>query len=191
MKIPKKLQILGKTVVIQQPWRISKQDHRGEFDYIKGIIKVKRSLPKEEKETIFLHELTHAIQVQHGQRYEYKHGYVEKDKEKFFTALVQEVFDTPEEEARANEIYRSQPDEIAAYGQQKAVELINGIYKLPKNEQLHGIDIFLKDIASRAKHEYSDFYGRSEPGYEKSYRRFLKSVYQELDSYKDKIKELA
>ena len=140
---------------------------------------------------IFLHELTHAIQVQHGQRYEYKHGYVEKDKEKFFTALVQEVFDTPEEEARANEIYRSQPDEIAAYGQQKAVELINGIYKLPKNEQLHGIDIFLKDIASRAKHEYSDFYGRSEPGYEKSYRRFLKSVYQELDSYKDKIKELA
>jgi len=61
VKIPKKLQILGKTVVIQQPWRISKQDHRGEFDYIKGIIKVKRRLPKEEKETIFLHELTHAV----------------------------------------------------------------------------------------------------------------------------------
>jgi len=140
---------------------------------------------------IFLHELTHALQVQQGQRYEYKHGYIEREKVKFFTALVQDKFATTDEEIKAREIYKSQPDEIAAYGQQAAVELINKIYKLPTDEQLQGINIFLKNIASRSTHDYSKMRGRTEPGYEKSYRRFLKSVYQELDSYKDKLQELA
>lgn len=141
---------------------------------------------------IFLHELTHAIQVNHGQRYEYKHGYVEKDKVKFFTALVQDAFDTPAEEKRAKEIYKSQPDEISAYGQQKAVELINKIHNLPKNDQTTAINIFLNNIGTgKINHDYNDFVNRTEPGYEKSYRRYLKVVYQELDSYRDSIKELA
>lgn len=141
---------------------------------------------------IFLHELTHSIQVNHGQRYEYKHGYAEKDKVKFFTALVQDEFATPEEEQLAKEIYKSQPDEITAYGQQKSVELINKIYKLPIDEQKLAINIFLNKIGTgKISHDYDDFVKRLEPGYEKSYRRYLKVVYQELDSYRDKLSEIA
>jgi hypothetical protein len=136
--------------------------------------------------SVFLHEVTHAKQVSHGQRYEYKHSYVEKDKIKFFTALIQDEFKSEEEQIRAREIYKSQPDEIAAYAQEAASDLISKIHKLSPQEQSTAINVFLKEI-SKQSHTYSDFKGRSEPGYEKAYRRYLKSIYQTLDDYRARL----
>lgn len=136
--------------------------------------------------SVFLHEVTHATQVSHGQRYEYKHGYIEKDKIKFFTALIQNEFKSEEEQIRAREIYKSQPDEIAAYAQETASDLIGKIHKLSPQEQSTAINVFLKEI-SKQSIPYSDFKGRSEPGYEKVYRRYLKSIYQHLDDYKSNL----
>jgi hypothetical protein len=136
--------------------------------------------------SVFLHEVTHAKQVGHGQRYEFKHGYVEKDKIKFFTALIQDEFKSEEEKIRAREIYKSQPDEIAAYAQEAASDLISKIHKLSPQEQHSAINIFLKEISNHS-HTYSDFKDRSEPGYEKAYRRYLKSLYQTLDDYRARL----
>lgn len=135
--------------------------------------------------SVFLHEVTHAKQVSHGQRYEYKHGYVEKDKIKFFTALIQDEFKSEEERTRAQEIYKSQPDEISAYAQEAASDLINKIFNLSFNEQVTAIDVFLKEIPKQST--YSDFKNRTEPGYEKVYRRYLKSIYQHLSDYKNSL----
>lgn len=137
--------------------------------------------------SVFLHEVTHATQVSHGQRYEYKHGYIEKDKIKFFTALVQGEFKSEEEKIRAHEIYKSQPDEIAAYAQETASDLINKIHNLPAVEQVTAIDVFLKEVPKQST--YSDFKNRSEPGYEKVYRRYLKSIYQHLADYKSSLSQ--
>ena len=136
--------------------------------------------------SIFLHEVTHAIQVSHGQRYEYKHGYIEHDKIKFFTALVQDKFNSEEERQRANEIYKSQPDEIAAYAQEAATGLISKIHKLPHEEQVTAIDVFLRELPKQ--NTYTDFKNRSNPRYEKVYRRYLKLIYQTLDNYKSSLK---
>ena len=136
--------------------------------------------------SVFLHEVTHAKQVSHGQRYEYKHGYIEKDKIKFFTALIQDEFKSEEEKTRAREIYKSQPDEIAAYAQETASDLIGKIHKLSPQEQSTAISVFLKEI-SKQPIPYSDFKGRTEPGYEQVYRRYLKSIYQHLDDYKSSL----
>ena len=135
--------------------------------------------------SVFLHEVTHAKQVSHGQRYEYKHGYVEKDKIKFFTALIQDEFKSGEERTRAQEIYKSQPDEISAYAQEAASDLINKIFNLSFSEQVTAIDVFLKEIPKQST--YSDFKNRTEPGYEKVYRRYLKSIYQHLSDYKNSL----
>lgn len=159
---------------------------------------------------IFLHELTHAIQVQSGGRFEYKHGYVEPNTKKFFTAMAADKYDPEqvkkdaqklysdpkdieqyikdkEDEAKRNkDIYFSQPDEISAYAQQRAVELINTIYKKTPQEQIAVVNALLKDIASQSsKHQYSDFGKNVDPKYKKVYKRYLKLVYQELSKYKD------
>ena len=161
---------------------------------------------------IFLHELTHAIQVQSGGRFEYKHGYVEPDTEKFFGAMAADKYDPEqvkkdahelyadpkeiedylkkkEAEAKRNkDIYFSQPDEISAYAQQKVVELINTIYKKPPQEQINAVDELLKDISSKASnHQYSEFGKSTDPKYKKVYKRYLKLVYQELARYKEMI----
>ena len=61
MEIPKQLKLFGRTIRVQQPWKVDKEDSRGEYDYLKGIIRIKRNMPLEEKEVVYLHELTHAI----------------------------------------------------------------------------------------------------------------------------------
>jgi hypothetical protein len=131
---------------------------------------------------IFLHELTHAIQTQSGGKYEYKHGYIEPNKIKFFTAMAGDNPDTQ----KSKDIYMSQPDEISAYAQQKAVELINTIYKKPPQEQLAAVNALLKNISThRTPHQYSDFGKNIDPKYKKVYKRYLKLVYQELSRYKE------
>lgn len=61
LKVPKSFQIFGKTIKVTQPHKVDKEDSRGEWSYNKATIKVKRSLPTDEKESVFLHELTHCI----------------------------------------------------------------------------------------------------------------------------------
>jgi hypothetical protein len=61
LKIPKSLKIFGKTIKVSQPWKVDKQDSRGEWIFLKSGIRIKRTLPIDEREVVFLHELTHAI----------------------------------------------------------------------------------------------------------------------------------
>ena len=138
--------------------------------------------------TIFSHELVHASQNVKGHKYEYKRGYIEPDKLKFFTALVKDQFNSPEEKQRTMDVYKSQPDEISAYATETASDLIYNIYKLPIDEQKVAIDVFLKTVSN---HTYSEFKGRIEPEYKKVYRRYLKLIYQELADYKDKLHRIA
>lgn len=60
--------------------------------------------------TIFSHELVHASQIVKGHKYEYKRGYIEPNKLKFFTALVKDQFNSPEEKQRTMDVYKSQPE---------------------------------------------------------------------------------
>jgi hypothetical protein len=61
LRIPKEFSIFGKTIKVSQPWRVDKQDSRGEWAFLKSSIRIKRNMPIDEKEVVFLHELTHAI----------------------------------------------------------------------------------------------------------------------------------
>lgn len=58
--IPHTFQIFGKTIKVKQPWKVDKEDSRGEWLYSTSTIKVKRSLDIEEKEVVFIHEALHA-----------------------------------------------------------------------------------------------------------------------------------
>lgn len=136
--------------------------------------------------TIFLHEVTHATQIARGHKYEFKRGYIEKNKLKFFTDLVRDEFNSEEEKKRSREVYYSQPDEIAAYAQEASTNLINKIYNLPAEDQLAAIGEFLKEITRNAT-SYNDFKNNPAPGYIKTYRRYLKLIYQYLDDYKDTL----
>ena len=167
--------VLSKLITLLYKQFTDKIDVSTELDTIIGYLT-----------SVFLHEVTHATQVSHGQRYKYKRGYIEKDKIKFFTALIQDEFKSEEEKVRAHEIYKSQPDEIAAYAQEAASDLINKIHKLPVAEQATAITVFLKEISKQAT-TYSDFKNRQEPGYEKVYRRYLKSIYQHLTDYQSSL----
>lgn len=164
--------------------------------------------------TVFLHEITHAIQVSRGQKYEYKHGYIEKDPIKFFTALTidaydveemeraaKNLFDTkiardhfvhymkqtaPERDKRNKEIYLSQPDEIAAYAQQIATEFIQTIRDKSVFVRKRAIDAFLKALSKSSNvNQYSAFRDNLDPRYQMVYRRYLKLIYQELMRYRE------
>lgn len=60
-KIPKTFQIFGKTITVKQPWKVDREDSRGEWLYEKAVIKLRRSLNIEEKEVVFWHETVHSI----------------------------------------------------------------------------------------------------------------------------------
>jgi hypothetical protein len=61
INIPKRFKIFGLTFKVKQPWKVDKDGHWGECLIATKTIKIKRNLNKEQKEIIYLHEVTHAI----------------------------------------------------------------------------------------------------------------------------------
>lgn len=59
--IPKKFKLFGKTWKVSQPWKVYKDNRDGECNYQKSIIKLRRTLNKENKEITYLHEVLHAV----------------------------------------------------------------------------------------------------------------------------------
>ena len=59
--IPKTFQLFGHTFKVVQPPKVDAQKSLGECNSSTNIIKLRRSLKKESKEQVYLHELVHAI----------------------------------------------------------------------------------------------------------------------------------
>jgi phosphopantothenate synthetase len=78
-----------------------------------------------------------------------------------------------------------QPEEIAAHAQEFVAGILNQISKLPKDNQLTQIDKVLRSVHEISN--YSMMKDQDNPSYKKVLNRYLKSVYQEFDSYRDSL----
>lgn len=154
---------------------------------------------------IFIHEMTHVLQVKNGgtnreKSMIYNKGAVnqyvsglEPDKAKQSKMLKQagisrnqinlilakDALSDPKNVA----IYKGQPEEIVAFAHEYIVKQLSLIINKSKEEQLQFIANSLKEL-SKASSEtpYSNM-----KEYASVYRRFLKSVYLELVSYRDSL----
>lgn len=163
--------------------------------------------------SFFLHELTHVIQLKSsGKPYEKSHIH---DKEKVDSYLKSIDLDTKSkrrgykgdkqdlnkhrlnvflsrvldpESDMSQRVYRAQPEEIGAYSQQVANDIVNSISKLPSKRQLKSINQILDDIKNN-KTDISIVKKYADVGKDniKVYQKFLKQLYQELDTYRDSL----
>ncbi len=132
---------------------------------------------------IFIHELTHSVQLHTAKSDDYAHSYIERDKLKFYTAILD-----PKTQHDID-IYLGQPEEISAHAQELVSDLGTKLYEKPKREQLKIINQFFKDIQTNSiKHPYTHMASSKDPTMRLVFRRFLKQLYQELAEYKKTIK---
>jgi len=140
--------------------------------------------------TIIVHEFTHAGQVKTDKHTEYRKSYIEPNLEKFLTKLYSNETD----DSFREQLYLSQPQEIAAYANQAVAEVSHKIHNLSPKQQVQAIDLILKNIQNTqadssipsitSKYKTISQNGKKEM---KMYHRFLKLFYQELQSYKEII----
>jgi hypothetical protein len=158
---------------------------------------------------VFVHELTHYIQFsksgkERPRSYIYDKGQVndflaknklvsKKDRDnnpnwdedtslqKINVYIAKDALDIKKNVA----IYLGQPEEIAAHAQEFVAGILNQISKLPKDNQLTQIDKVLRSVHEISN--YSMMKDQDNPSYKKVLNRYLKSVYQEFDSYRDSL----
>jgi len=84
-------------------------------------------------------------------------------------------------------IYKAQPEEISAFAHEYAVKQLSPILNKPKAEQLSFIDNSLRALATEAKDDNNPYSGMNTPEYQKVYRRFLKTIYGLLIDYRETL----
>lgn len=140
--------------------------------------------------TIVLHEMTHGGQQKSDKHDEYRKSYLEPNIIKFLTQLLDDEID----DTIKMKLDLSQPQEIAAYANQAAVEVTHHLHKMEPNKQKQAISLLLKDIQHKRENRniprvLSTYAGIAKDGKraEQMYRRFLKLFYQELNTYSESL----
>ena len=59
--IPRKFTIFGEEIKVSFVKRVDSKDSLGEWNPNKNVIKINKSLSQDQKEQVFLHEMTHCI----------------------------------------------------------------------------------------------------------------------------------
>lgn len=167
---------------------------------------------------VILHELTHVIQLSASGK-SYEKSYI-KDYDSVNKILSHPTIDLgtkkkrkeyvkkggdPEDvnmnrlnalfnRAKFKHIYYSQPEEIEAYAQEAAVDIIQQMDDMNPKQKINYITSMLYMIQHNSNNKnipsaistYSDIGKKYDP---KVYHRYLKKLYQELDSYRSNIKK--
>lgn len=87
------------------------------------------------------------------------------------------------------DVYLGQPEEVSAYAQEIVSDFATTLLNKPKTTQLKAIADFANQIKTNSvKTPYSKMAASTDPTYQKVYRRFVKQVYQELQSFKESLR---
>lgn len=134
-----------------------------------------------------VHELTHIVQHSSQSKYEKEYrSYLDKKKHEFWNLAVTPNSERSEEESKRYDVlYYSSPQEIAAFSQQFALDLVNA-YRINEYNTIEGLQLVIKELDSR---EITSIINRkmissfNKPDSKKEYavwKRYLKSIYQEF-----------
>lgn len=64
--IPKSFTLFGETIKVRQVVKVDSDDNWGEYDPNKNVIKLKKSLNEDQKQSAFYHELIHCLTLTLG-----------------------------------------------------------------------------------------------------------------------------
>lgn len=134
-----------------------------------------------------VHELTHIVQHSSQSKYEKEYrSYLDKKKNEFWNLAVTPNSERSEEESKRYDVlYYSSPQEIAAFSQQFALDLVNA-YGIDEYDTIEGLQLVIKELDSREitstinRKMVSSF---NKPDSKKEYavwKRYLKLIYQEF-----------
>lgn len=131
--------------------------------------------------SIFVHELTHALQTSSAGRDDTYRSYMVKSKKQFWEIMRRSTGDLFK-----NKVYLSSPEEIGAFAQNTAYDMIKEVLDDEPEWQVIYITDLIKNL-SLSITPYRTFIGEVGPIAKKVVQRFLKRVYQELDDSRDTI----
>lgn len=122
----------------------------------------------------FAHELVHHIQWSSSAIEDPYRSYTLTDKAKFQEKMNQDVLDLD---------YYSSPEEIAAYAHGNATQMLSDMDYYPDGDQIEMVTDMMQYITTRGS-DYSQFDNQSPRIKKLVINRYLKKLYQELDSYR-------
>lgn len=161
---------------------------------------------------IFLHEITHVIQIKSaGKPYEKSNIYNKQQVDDYLSSLnlktrkQQQNYKGDKEDLNKNrlnvflarkdlndpknvDVYLAQPEEITAYAQELVSDFASKLVNKSKTQQLISINNFTNQLkTNQIQHPYSFMANSEDTKYKNVYRRFLKSVMQELVAFKEQL----
>ena len=127
---------------------------------------------------LYVHEITHAIQFGRARIPDSYRSYSERNKKKFDAKLKRGELDGD---------YYASPEEIEAYAKQEALKLISAISnKSTDKDVVSKLTNIMRNIHTQGTY-YSGFDDLTADMNLKIKRRFIKKMYQELDSYRQHL----
>lgn len=185
--------------------RLFKELNKQDFKIVTPLIRSKIN----EIASVFVHEMTHYLQfVKAGKERPRSYIY---DKDQVTQYLTKQNLKTKKERTNNPEweegttlqqinvylaksaldikkniaIYLGQPEEITAHAQEFVAGILNKISKLPIDRQLIQIELALRTVHKTSN--YAIMKSEDDASYKKVLKKYLKSVYQALDSYRDSL----